>query len=96
MERKILRAMTGLYRKEDGKWYNMKVLYKTAMIEESILEHMAKNAEKYEVRKEEHRNEWFRRRMMDLFQRKVNMKLRNEEYEKATKEWKGKWKETLM
>lgn len=44
MERKILRAMTGLYRKEDGKWYNTKVLYKTAMIEESILEHMAKNA----------------------------------------------------
>lgn len=33
---------------------------------------------------------------MDLFQRKVYMKLRNEEYEKATKEWKGKWKETLM
>lgn len=96
LERKVLRAMTGLYRKEDGTYYNRKVLFKAAMIEESILEHMTKNAEKYEERKDAHRNEWFRSRMEDLFQRKVRMKVRNEEYERTTKEWKSKWYETAV
>lgn len=96
LERKVLRAMTGLYRKEDGTYYNRKVLFKAAMIEESILEHMTKNAEKYEERKDAHRNEWFRSRMEDLFQRKVRMKVRNEENERTTKEWKSKWYETAV
>lgn len=96
LERKILRSMTGLYRRDSGKWYSNKELYKAAQIEENITEHMEKNAGKYEERKDCHRNEWFRKMMEDLFQRKVRMRMRNEEYNKTTAEWKMKWKETGM
>lgn len=96
LERKILRSMTGLYRRDSGKWYSNKELFKAAQIEENITEHMEKNAGKYEERKDCHRNEWFRKRMEDLFQRKVRMRIRNEEYNKTTAEWKMKWKETGM
>lgn len=94
LERKILRAMTGMYRRPNGKWHRNDDLYKAAQMEENIGEHMERSAERYEVRKTEHRNEWYRSRMEELFRRRIEGKFRTEEYDKHTAEWKKKYKET--
>lgn len=58
-ERQILRAMTGLYRREDGRYYNSQTLYDAAGIKEKLSEVVEKMHLKYESKKECQLNRWY-------------------------------------
>lgn len=65
-EQKILRGITGKYRRPNGKWYPNKELYAAMGLKDTIVEQINKTKEKYEARKEVHPNEWFRNRINDI------------------------------
>lgn len=87
-ERKILRSVTDKFRRDDGRYYPLKVLYEESGIKDTIIESLNKAKEKYECKKECHRNEWFRRRIMELEETNLQVAMRNMEYKEATRLWK--------
>lgn len=88
-ERKIVRGLTGRYRREDGRYYSNADIYKAVGLEETIEEHVNKLKEKYESKKECHRNAWYRERMAELQKRSMEMLSRNMEYKETTRLWKA-------
>lgn len=87
-ERKILRAITDRYRREDGRSYPNRTLYKESGIKKTIIECLNKAKEKYEGRKECHRSEWYRTRMTELEETRVREVMRIEEYRETVRQWK--------
>lgn len=88
LERKIARCITNLYRRDNGKYYRNETLYKEMDLKDNIVEHINKLKEKYEVKKAEHQNIWYRNRMVNLAEKRLGRLTRNLEYKKTTKEWK--------
>lgn len=87
-ERKIIRSITGLHRREDKRSYPNKVLYAELGMKDTIEEQINKIKEKYEAKQECHCNDWYRQRMWELEESRMGWLLRNQEYMETTREWK--------
>lgn len=96
-ERKIMRSITGLHRKNDNKFYSNEEVYADLGMKDTIEEQINKIKEKYEEKKECHCNDWYRRQMWELEETRMGWLLRNQEYMETTREWKrakqGRWQE---
>lgn len=111
-ERKFLRTITGLYRRDDGRHYPNNRLYEEIGLRDNIQQNIEKLKARYEEKKKRHPNEWFRSRMETLQKERDNYMARNEDYwetEKMLKEQhkneklaasiaadKRGWKETFI
>lgn len=91
-ERQILRAITGLYRRENGKYYSNKYLYKAAGIKEQLSEVVEKLHLKYETKKRYHLNRWYANRTEELEGRRLSKNMRNMDYQQHTKTWREEGK----
>lgn len=100
LERKILRCITGMYRRADGKWHSNAILYEKAGVE-PLEREAEKMHTKHQGRREEHLNEFFRGRVEDLTRRRQEMVLRNWEFnnlcrqERDEKKWRRKLRHIL-
>lgn len=86
LERKILRAATGMYRREDGHYFENDVLYKKLELKRRIGEVIGDMEERAYEKRQSHRNDWYRMRMEELERRRMSMKLRNMEFERTRRE----------
>lgn len=98
-ERKVLRGMTGLYRKDNGHYYKNEDLYKATGIKEKVGDMLEKHHIKHLEKRIDHPNQWFINKVEELEKRKMPMKVRNMDYVEQTKIWKNMgcpWNETEL
>lgn len=87
-ERKMLRRITGCWRRDDGRTYSNKQLYEEAEIKESIGQLIERLHINYENSKLEHPNKEFTSRLETLKKREIDHRVRNLEYEEQKRIWK--------
>lgn len=87
-ERQVLRCITGMYRRENGRYFSSKDVYQAAGIKERLSEVIKKIYERYEEKKLYHLNKWYTKRAEDLKNRLLKKKVNNLEYDKQTRIWK--------
>lgn len=98
-ERKILRGMTGLHRKDNRHYYKTEELYKSSGIKEKVGDVIERLHVKHLKKREDHPNKWFVDKVEELKDRKMKMKMRNMDYKEHTKIWKNMgcpWNETEL
>lgn len=87
-ERQVLRCITGMYTRENGRYFSSKDVYQAAGIKERLSEVIKKIYERYEEKKLYHLNKWYTKRAEDLKNRLLKKKVNNLEYDKQTRIWK--------
>lgn len=70
-ERKFLRTITGLRRRDDLRYYPNATLYEAAKMKDTIDIAIPKAKERYQRRKEQHPNQWFVDRCGELEKRRI-------------------------
>lgn len=76
-ERKFLRTITGLRRRDDMRYYPNATLYKEAKMNDKIDLTIKKPRKRYQRRKEQHPNQWFVDRINVLQEREKEWNKRN-------------------
>lgn len=79
-ESKFLRGITGLVRREDGKYYPNSRLYEEAYLKENIQQNIVTLRRRYEQKIENHPNAWFRESRRKLQKEREDNRERNREY----------------
>lgn len=79
-ERRFLRTITGLYRRDDGRHYPNNRLYEEIGLKDNIQQNIEKLKARYEEKKKRHPNEWFRSRMETLQKERDDYIARNKDY----------------
>lgn len=93
LERRILRTMLRIGRKENGHSVENEKVYAAAEMECSIIEEIERRRTKFKERREENLNEWYVNRVKDLEGKREDQERRNSEYQETTKKWKAQKKE---
>lgn len=86
-ERRIIRIITGLSRRSDGRYLSNKILYNELDLKDSISDVVARRRNRFQARRESHINEVYRERVMEI-ERKTAEKIRerNERLERIRRE----------
>lgn len=87
IERRILRAITRVYRNQDGKYFKKEILYKAAGIGRNIRTELKEKQMKYEEMVANHMNETYRQRMDVTRYRREKMEA-EEERRRQKIEWR--------
>lgn len=85
VERKILRKLSGMYRRPNGKYYSNEELYRKMEIGKDIEERAKERKEKYEKALDTMDNQWFKNRRRELKERERA----HDEKEIFIKQWKN-------
>lgn len=73
-----------MFRREDGRYYPSNEVYKKAKVKDNI----KKLKLKYEGKKENHPNRWFRERIQELKRERKERMKRNKDYDEQTEIWR--------
>ena len=88
-ERRIIRAMLRIGKKENGHHVENEKVYAAAGIECTITEELEKRRGKFKERREVNENEWYVYTVKELERRREDQESRNREYLETMREWKA-------